>query len=122
MDASDELIELEERGWIALSSGGQAAAEFYQAMLDAEVVMLLPGGTRLTDRSLTIDVMSGAPWSDFRLEVPQVLWPTAETGVITYGVTAHRDGQPEYSALVSTLYVRREDGWKVSFHQQTPRS
>ena len=25
-----------------------------------------------------------------------------------------------YAALVSTGYVRRDDGWKMMFHQQTP--
>jgi hypothetical protein len=33
---------------------------------------------------------------------------------------ARRDEQ-EYSALMSSTYVRREDGWKLVFHQQTPR-
>lgn len=37
---------------------------------------------------------------------------------MTYGV-AGRDGQ-EYSAVMSSLYVRREDGWKLAFHRQTP--
>jgi hypothetical protein len=28
----------------------------------------------------------------------------------------------EYSALVSSLYVRRSDGWRMAFHHQTARS
>ena len=39
-----ELIELEEQGWRALSSTVEAAAEFYEWVLDDTVVMLLPGG------------------------------------------------------------------------------
>jgi hypothetical protein len=33
---------------------------------------------------------------------------------------AERQGR-DYRALMSSLYVRREDGWKLAFHQQTPR-
>jgi hypothetical protein len=39
--------------------------------------------------------------------------------VITYECTAKRkDGQP-YRALVCSGYVKRVDGWKLAFHQQT---
>ncbi len=39
---------------------------------------------------------------------------------MTYGAVAQRDSQT-YSALMSSVYVRREDEWKLTFHQQTPR-
>lgn len=39
---------------------------------------------------------------------------------MTYGVLAQRD-DTAYSALMSSVYVRRGDGWKLAFHQQTPR-
>ena len=38
----DELIDLEEQGWRALSTGGEVAAEFYDRVFDRAVVMLLP--------------------------------------------------------------------------------
>jgi hypothetical protein len=50
-----------------------------------------------------------------------VLQPTADTAVVTYSVVAQREGTPEYSALMSSVYVRRATGWKLAFHQQTPR-
>jgi hypothetical protein len=54
------------------------------------------------------------------LEDVRTFRPAPDTAVVTYGVVAARDGQ-QYSALMSSLYVRREDGWKLAFHQQTPR-
>jgi len=83
--------------------------------------MLLPGGIVLTDRDQVVRSMSGQPWSSFRLEHPQVLQPTPDTAAVHYGVTARRGDGPEYSALVSSLYVRRGEDWKLAFHQQTPR-
>jgi hypothetical protein len=42
------------------------------------------------------------------------------SAVITYECHARRkDGKP-YHALVSSGYVKRANGWKLSFHQQTP--
>jgi hypothetical protein len=117
---TDELSLLEERGWQALSTDGAAATAFYREVLDTHVVMLLPGGMTLDDRETIVASMGGAPWTSFRLENLAVLHLTPDTGVVTYGVVAQR-GDTAYSALISSVYVRRDDGWKLAFHQQTPR-
>jgi hypothetical protein len=114
------LIELEHQGWTALSSSGADARRFYERVLDEQIMMLLPGGLVLDDRAAAIDSMSGQPWSAYELEDMRVLQPTRDTAVVTYGVVAERDEQ-QYSAVMSSVYVRRQDGWKITFHQQTPR-
>jgi hypothetical protein len=116
----NRLVELEEQGWRALSESGAAAREFYERVLDRAVVMLLPGGMVLDDRAAIIEAMSGKPWSSYQLRDLRAFHPTPDTGVVTYEVSAQRDGGPPYSALLSSLYVRRDDGWKLTFHQQTP--
>jgi hypothetical protein len=115
-----ELIELEEQGWLALSSTGEAAAEFYERVLDHTVVMLLPGGMVLDDRAAIVQSMSAQPWSSFELDDLRVLQLTADHAVVTYSVVAQREGTSAYSALMSSVYVRRATGWKLAFHQQTP--
>lgn len=119
---TDDLLALEQRGWQALSgaAGEESAERFYDRVLANAVVMLLPGGMRLTDRDQILGSMSGAPWDAFELEDPQVLELGPDSAVVIYGVVAERDGSP-YSALVSSTYVRRDDGWKLALHQQTPR-
>jgi hypothetical protein len=118
--SQNEAIALERQGWEALSSGGEGARAFYDRILDHTVVMLLPGGLVLDDREMAVDSMSGQPWSSYELEDLQSFQPTEDTTVVRYGVVAHRD-QQRYSALMSSVYVRREEGWKLAFHQQTPR-
>ncbi|WP_344862431.1 DUF4440 domain-containing protein [Planomonospora alba] len=117
----DEPADLETKGWQALSSTPQAATEFYERVLDHTVVMLLPGGTVLDDRAAVVASMSGRPWSSYELQDLRVTEPARGTALVTYGAVARRDGAPAYSALMSSLYVLREDGWKLAFHQQTPR-
>ncbi|WP_239137605.1 nuclear transport factor 2 family protein [Sphaerisporangium rufum] len=117
----DEPMELEEQGWRALATSGETAAAFYQEVLDREVVMLLPGGLSVADRGTAVKSMSGPPWASYELDDMQVRHPAEGTALVTYGVVARRDGSPEYSALMSSLYVRRPAGWRLAFHQQTPR-
>lgn len=116
-----ELADLEELGWRALSSTGAAAAAFYQLILDDTAVMLLPGGMVLQDRAEIIRSVAGQPWSSYELHGLRVLQPAPDTAVVFYEATAQREGAAPYSALLSSLYVRRADGWKLAMHQQTPR-
>jgi hypothetical protein len=115
-----EVIALEEQGWEALSSGGEAARASYERVLDRTVVMLLPGGLVLDDRAVIVSSMSGQPWSSYELEDLRSFQPTEDTAVVTYGVVAQRNEQA-YSALMSSVYVRRDDEWRLTLHQQTPR-
>jgi hypothetical protein len=117
---SDELEALERDGWIALSTSGEAARRFYEDVLDDEVLMLLPGGMVLDDRAAIVEAMSGQPWDRYELEDVRVSHPLPDVGVVAYGADAERAGG-SYSAVFSSLYVRRSDGWKLAFHQQTPR-
>ena len=117
----DDLVDLEEQGWRALATDPRTATDFYERVLDDDVVMLLPGGMRLTDRSAIIASMGGAPWASYVLEDPQVHVLGDDAAVVTYGVVAQREGSPPYSALISSTYVRRDGSWELVAHQQTPR-
>ena len=75
----------------------------------------------LDDRNTIIESTSGQPWCSFDLQDPRAHHPVEDTAFLTYGVAARREGDPDYSALMSSMYVRRDDGWKLAFHQQTPR-
>lgn len=116
----EELIRLEERGWRALSSSDEDARAFYGEILDDDVVMLLPGGMVLRGRDETLSTL-GAPWATFALEDARVTRVADDVALVTYGVVARRSDATEYSALMSSLYARRPDGWRLVLHQQTPR-
>jgi hypothetical protein len=74
-----------------LSSTGEAAAVFYEQVLDDTVVMLLPGGVVLDDRAVIVQSMSGQPWSSFELQNVRVIQPTEDTAVVAYGGIAQRE-------------------------------
>lgn len=115
----DELTAIEEAAWRALSTSGDAAAEYYTDRLASDVLILLPGGMVIADRDRVIASMQGEPWSSFHLSDVRVL-PVGDDGaVLAYRVDARR-GEQEYDALLTSTY-RREDGeWRLAVHQQTP--
>lgn len=111
------LVSLEEQGWQALSQG--AGADFYQRHLTDDALMVFPVG--VLAREQAIEAMRAAPpWASFRIEDPRVIRLTADSAVLTYRCTARRPDQKPYSALMTTVFVRREGIWKTAFHQQTP--
>jgi hypothetical protein len=120
MGVEAELLDLEESGWQALSTGGEAARAFYDQVLDRTPTMLLPGGITMTDRETALTSMTGQPWSSYEMGESRILQPAVDVGVVAYDVVAERDGVT-YAALVSSHYVRRDGKWRLFFHQQTPR-
>ncbi len=114
-----KVVEIEAAGWTALATSGEAAAEFYEQILDATVSFLLPGGLVLSERASVLKAMSGSPWESFELADMRMLSPTDDTAVVLYRAAARR-GADSYSALIGSLYVHRRDGWKLTYHQQTP--
>ena len=119
MRASDELIALERRGWEALATSGEAAADFYRKVLDDDIAILFPGGMTIFDRDAVIASMGGEPWSSFDLSDMHVLMPVPDVAIVTYRSTSQRGDQPPYTALITSLYTRRGDAWRLTLHQQT---
>jgi hypothetical protein len=116
------LLEVEERGWQALSTEGNAGEKYYRAILHDEAVMLLPGGMRLTNKEEILDALAGQPWQEFQIEDAQEISLDQGVGVLVYRVAAKRAAQERYSALISSTYVFRGGMWQLIVHQQTPVS
>ena len=119
MATEDELLDLERAAWEALSSGGDAAATFYERVLAREVLMLFPGGMVIDDRRAVIDSMRGEPWSSYQLSDERVVELSDDCAVVAYrGHATRRD--TEYSALFTSTFVREDGQWRLAVHQQTP--
>jgi hypothetical protein len=61
-----------------------------------------------------------APWAAHRIEEARVVSFMPGCEAVLYKVTACREGQPEYVALITSVYAKRPDAWKLVYHQQTP--
>jgi hypothetical protein len=120
MNTDKKLLDLEQRGWQALSSGAAAATQFYAALLADHAVMIFPGGVRVSGKQQILDTMGGPPWRWFELEAEQVVPLSVHTYAVIYQAAAQREGSEVYRALISSVYVLVDGEWKLVLHQQSP--
>jgi hypothetical protein len=84
-----------------------------------DALMVFPGSVMTKKESLAA-MRSARPWSSYKIDDPRVLRVGTGGRLVLYRVTAKRAGADTYDALMASIYVRRSDGWKMVFQQQTP--
>jgi len=113
MPLEDELLETERRFW----TGGPEVYEAHAAPECLVVFTELAGVMTNADIAKTVEK---GRWKDVEIAPKGLLQPSHDTAIVAYECRARRkDGVP-YHAVVSSGYVKRPDGWKLAFHQQTP--
>lgn len=111
-----ELMALERGFW----TGG---ADFYRAHLDDScLVVFSEMAGVMTRESVARTAQETGRWRDVTLEPKGLVQPAADIAIVSYEARATRASGEAYAAMVSSGYVRRADGWKMIFHQQTPVS
>jgi hypothetical protein len=74
----------------------------------------------LVRRAEAIDgIEKGQRWNHVEIRDAHTLDLGPDARLLCYQVNAQRKGE-EYSALVSSAYVRRDSTWRLAFHQQSP--
>jgi hypothetical protein len=113
--AIDELLVLEKRFWTGDSA-------FFEQNTDSEclVALSLEMAGVMGNKDLAGTVKDGNRWKALEFDLKGTVQPSDDVVMLTYGANATRANGETYDALVSTGYVRRSDGWKMMFHQQTP--
>ena len=110
-----ELLALERGFW----TGDRA---FYLAHVDGQCLTAFPemAGV-MTNVQIAETVEPDRRWRDVELTVRGLIEPVPDVAILCYEAKAIRANGDPYTALVSSAYVRRSDGWKLVFHQQTPK-
>lgn len=115
MDSREELLEIERQLWTG-------DAEVYRSHVDEHCLLVFSEmAGRLTREQVVGTVENGQRWGDLKLELIGLVEPASDVAILAYEANATREGAEPYHAQVSSGYVRRADGWKLMFHQQTPR-
>lgn len=115
-DAAD-IYRIEEGFWLS-------GKEHFLAHLDEQCLLAFPQAGEMHGVSTREEVAATASipdrWRDLQLTNRQLLQPVPDVVILSYRADVRRaDGQP-YSALIGSAYVRRPDGWKLTFHQHSP--
>jgi hypothetical protein len=115
MDSKQSLLELERQLW-------NADKEFYRETLSEDATMVFPEPTGILERSDILDSLgSGGRWQNIEFGDVHLVESKDDIAQLVYRAVAERteDGS-EYSALVTTTYVRENGTWNLLSHQQTP--
>mgnify|MGYP001174105350 CR=1 FL=1 len=117
MTDATELYAIEEGFWLA-------GREHFLESVDAECLLAFPqpGQMHGVYKREDIAVTASVPgrWRDLQMNNRQLHRPFADVAILSYRADVIRaDGEP-YSVLIGSGYVRRTDGWKLTFHQHSP--
>jgi hypothetical protein len=120
MSIENELRELEEKGWAAISVGD---GDFYRGLVTDRTVCVEPDGLQ-TGRELADDIEANkSPFDDYTLDDVKVLPLGDGSALITYRATIRlTEADFSFELYMTSVYERGGDGgdWKLVFHQQTP--
>jgi hypothetical protein len=107
----DELLRIEHEL-------GAGSADAYRRHLAEEALMVLPDG--VLDRDACIAAIEASPgWDELEISDARTLALADDAAVLTYSWRSRR-GETSYTALMSSVYARRDGAWRLVLHQQTP--
>jgi hypothetical protein len=88
-------------------------------VLSDDAVFVVPG--MVIDAAQFRDALPDQrPWARYTMSESRIVSTGSESWAVIYRATAQREGEPEYRALMTSVYVRSAGGWKLVLHQQTP--
>ena len=116
MTVGRELYQIEEGFWLK-------GKEHFLDHVDEQCLLAFPQTGEMHGVHSRAEVAATATdanrWRDLVMKNRQLL-ERGDFAIISYRAEVVRaDGEP-YSALVSSGYARRHDGWKLAFHQHSP--
>jgi hypothetical protein len=112
------LIDIERRLWTN-------DAQFYRDNL-TEDCLLVFAETGVITREIAVDAIrkeneQGRRWAEVNFQEIRQLRLTDTVSLLNYRVTARWEHEESsVTLLASSIYVRRDEAWKLAFHQQTP--
>ncbi|MGA9749027.1 MAG: nuclear transport factor 2 family protein [Nocardioides sp.] len=113
----DDLMDLERAGWDALCTGD--GATFYADLMTEDGFMVLAHGQALDRPGVTASLRGAAPWSDYRIDDPHLVTTGADSAALVYRATARRPGAEDFTARMTSVYVRVTGRWRLALYTQT---
>jgi hypothetical protein len=118
MDFDKQLIDIERKLWTN-------DAVFYRNSLTEDALLVFPE-TGVITRDAAVDAIltenaDGRRWAEVEFYDVRSLRLADDVALLTYRVAARWEhDQSKNLALASSVYVKRDEVWKLAFHHQTP--
>jgi hypothetical protein len=118
-ELKDKLREFEMEGWQAVSE--YRGCGFYSNRLTDDGLLVLPDGSVLDKWEAAVSALNGdETWASYHFEDERIVLLSPGCASLTYTASAQMLGEPEYRAVVTSVYVRRGDDWLIALRQETP--
>jgi uncharacterized protein len=117
MELLDRLLETERMLWTN-------NAPLYRDTLLDDAILIFPE-TDIISRDAAVEAIrqenaEGRRWAEVRFEQVRAAPLSEDAMLLTYRVNARWEHEREpITAMASSVYVRRGEGWKLAHHQQT---
>lgn len=118
MSAIDALLELEHAGWRSLCEGTGAA--FYSALMTESGVMVLADGSVLQRDAVAASLEHAPAWASYAIVEPRELELAEDAAALLYTGVGRRDGEDDFVARMTSVYLRDGADWRLALYQQTP--
>ena len=114
MKLEQDLMELERKFWTG-------NAEFFRQHLDEKCLTAFKDRAGVQNKEAIAGmVKEGETWRNLKMDEKGFVVLDPNAVILTYEADGDRKNGEHYQAVVSSGYVRRDGGWKLAFHQQTP--
>lgn len=107
-----QILDLEEQFW-------RGDADVYRHGLADDALMVFGPVGVLNRDGIIAGIEGGQRWDDVAFTDVRFVELTDDVCLVTYRADARRGRAATYTALVSSVYVRRHGDWKLALHQQT---
>ena len=116
-DIVEELLDLERAGWDSLCDG--SGSEFYGGLMTPGGMMVLANGHVLSRDDVVTALADAPPWQSYDITNARTVEIGDDATALVYVGTGHRAGG-DFVGVMTSVYVRGDDGWQLALYQQTP--
>lgn len=114
-----DLLRLEQAGWMSLCDG--SGDVFYGRAMTADAVMVLADGSILDHEQVVASLRDAPAWSSFEMSDERLVPIGSDAAALVYTARASRaTGDPDFVAVMTSVYVRDGGEWRLALYQQTP--
>ena len=85
--------------------------------------MVLANGTVMNRDDVVNALRDAPPWAAYEIDDVRLVPLGEDSSSVVYTGTGHRgDGESPFVGVMTSVYVRRDGGWKLAVYQQTPKA
>jgi hypothetical protein len=86
-----------------------------------DAVMVLANGAIMDRESVVESLEQAPPWRAYNIDDVRLICSGSDGATLVYVGTAYREGdEPAFVGVMSSVYRRHDDAWRLALYQQTP--